>query len=385
MINSVCGIRSTGRICIDLAKELDRQGYEVKIAYGRETVPKEDRCFAVRIGSKSSVNLHVLKARAFDAMGFGSRLSTERFIRWIKSFDPDVIHLHNIHGYYINIEILFDYLRTCGKKIIWTLHDSWAFTGHSAYCDAAGCEKWKSGCGSCPFKSVYPISLIDFSARNWKRKQRIFSGLERITLVTPSEWLKKSVQQSFLGEYPVLVIPNGINTDVFKPTPSDFRTRFRIGDKTMILGVASEWSKQKGLDDMVALAQTLDKERFQVVLVGLSKQQTRLMPESIISIETVDNTEELAKIYSAADVLFNPTYADNYPTVNLEAISCGTPVITYETGGSPESADFYGAIVPKGDLSAAEKYIKDTSLMKKREAFDFSKQTMLMSYVGLFN
>lgn len=175
MINSVCGIRSTGRICTDLATALEARGHEVKIAYGRETVPEQFQKYAVRIGSDLDVKLHCIKARLLDASGFGSKQATEKFISWVKEWNPDVIHLHNIHGYYINIEVLFDYLRTCGKKIIWTLHDCWAFTGHTAYCDAIHCEKWKTGCGKCPQIGEYPKSYVDRSKRNWNRKKDLFS------------------------------------------------------------------------------------------------------------------------------------------------------------------------------------------------------------------
>ena len=175
MINSVCGVGSTGRICTDLALELENQGHKVKIAYGRGSSPKQFDRFAVKIGSDADVKLHGLKARLFDASGFGSKRATERFISWVKEYDPDVIHLHNIHGYYINVKTLFDYLKTAEKRVLWTLHDCWAFTGHSAYCDSVSCEKWKNSCGNCPLKSAYPKSVTDFSKRNRKLKEEIFT------------------------------------------------------------------------------------------------------------------------------------------------------------------------------------------------------------------
>ena len=225
MINSVCGIRSTGRICTDLATALEAEGHEVKIAYGRETVPAEFQKYAVRIGSKLDNYIHGMEARLFDASGFGSRRATREFIQWAKKFDPDVIHLHNLHGYYLNLPILFDYLKHCGKRIIWTLHDCWAFTGHSAYCDAIGCERWKTGCHDCPNKAEYPKSIVDFSKRNWRVKMRLFTGIPNMTIVSPSNWLAGLVKESFLSEYPVQVIHNGIDTAKFHPTENDFRER----------------------------------------------------------------------------------------------------------------------------------------------------------------
>ena len=176
MINSVCGIRSTGRICTDIASELEAQGHQVKIAYGRENVPEQFQRYAVRIGNDLDMRLHGVKARLLDASGFGSKSATKRFIKWVKDYDPDVIHLHNIHGYYINIEILFNYLKNSGKPVVWTLHDCWAFTGHCAYFDFAGCEKWKTGCYGCPLKKSYPSSiLIDRSKKNYIQKKRLFT------------------------------------------------------------------------------------------------------------------------------------------------------------------------------------------------------------------
>ena len=350
MINVVCGIRSTGRICTDLAAALEEQGHEVKIAYGREEVPEQFKKYAVRIGNDLDVKLHGLKARLFDGCGFGSKKATEKFIEWVKEFDPDVIHLHNLHGYYINIEVLFDYLRTCRKRIIWTLHDCWAFTGHAAFCEAANCERWITGCYDCPKKNDYPASLFDKSTENWKKKKNLMEGIPNLTIVTPSEWLANLVRNSFLAQYPVLVIHNGLNTSVFKPTDSDVKERLGLQNKKIVLGVAELGEKRKGLDDFISISKMLPTQ-YQVVLVGLSRKQVRYLPKAIVGIERTNSVNELVELYTAADVYVNPTYEDNYPTTNLEAIACGTPVITYNTGGSGESASLYGAVVEKGQIN----------------------------------
>ena len=352
MINVVCGIRSTGRICTDLANALEEQGHQVKIAYGREEVPEQYQKYAVRIGNDFDVKLHGLIARTFDAAGFGSKTATKKFIKWVREYDPDVIHLHNIHGYYINIEVLFDYLRTCGKKIIWTLHDCWAFTGHSAYCDVAECGKWKNGCGHCPNMKIYPRSYIDRSRYNWKKKQTIMKGIPNLIIVTPSNWLAGLVKESFLSEYRVEVIHNGIDTSQFHPMKNDFREVYGIGDKFMLLGVATSWDNMKGLADFIQLSEKLD-DSYQVVLVGVTADQKTKLPKSIIAIERTNSVRELAYIYSAADLFLNLSYCENYPTVNLEAMACNTPVLTYKTGGSPESAEGHnGIVIERGDLSA---------------------------------
>ena len=347
MINSVCGIRSTGRICTDLAEMLEKQGHEVKIAYGRESVPEKYQKYAVRIGSDFDVKLHGLKARLFDASGFGSKRATKRFVEWVKAYDPDVIHLHNLHGYYLHLGILFEYLKTCGKKIVWTLHDCWAFTGHCAHFTLAKCEKWKTGCEHCPQKDSYPKSFSDHAKRNFEKKKSLFCGIPDLTLVTPSVWLAGLVKESFLREYSVRVIHNGIDLSVFQPTESDFRERYGLQNKKIILGVASVWDKRKGLDDFLKLSEILN-DSYAIVLVGVSKEQKDKLPGNIVGIERTNSTKELAGIYTAADVFFNPTYEDNYPTVNLEAQACGTPVITYRTGGSVES------VPPENVISCGE-------------------------------
>lgn len=359
MINVVCGIRSTGRICTDLATELEKQGHEVKIAYGREQVPQQFRKYAVRIGSDFDVKLHGLKARVLDAAGLGSKRATEKFIKWVREYDPDVIHLHNIHGYYINIEVLFKYLKTCGKKIIWTLHDCWAFTGHSAYCDAIDCRKWKDGCRKCPQLKEYPKAMIDLSCINWKKKRALFTRISNMIIVTPSYWLEGYVKQSFLKEYPVKVIHNGIDTSQFYPMVNDFRKLYNLEDKYILLGVATSWDDMKGYSDFIKLSEMLD-ERYKIVMVGLTDKQLGELPSKILGIKRTSSVKELAYIYNSADLFLNLTYCENYPTVNIEAMACGTPVLTYQTGGSPEIVKKYGGIViKKGDLKSVCSAIKE--------------------------
>ena len=373
MINVVCGIRSTGRICTDLATTLDSQGHEVKIAYGREKVPEQFDKYAVRIGTDIDVKLHGIRARLFDGCGWGSWTATKKFIAWVKKYDPDVIHIHNIHGYYINIELLFSYLKTCGKRIIWTLHDCWPFTGHSAFCDAANCNKWKTGCFDCPYKRAYPASLIDRSKQNWENKKIIMSDIPNLMLVTPSEWLKAMIEQSFLAAYPVRVIHNGIDVSQFFQMESDIRVSLRINDKFVLLGVSTAWDDMKGYSDYLKLADILG-DNYKIVLVGLTKAQKKKLPANIVGIERTNSIKELSQIYSAADLFLNLSYCENYPTVNLEAIACGTQVLTYDTGGSPESA-YGGIVVERGNLEAVAEAIKNykkTTIHIDRNKFDKS-------------
>ena len=275
----------------------------------------------------------------FGKTGFASKHATKKLLKFLDKINPDIVHLHNIHGYYLNIELLFNYLKEKQIRVIWTLHDCWSFTGQCAFFDYVGCDKWQTECKNCPMLSEYPKSFVDSSKWNYQKKKELFTGLN-ITLVTPSKWLASLVKNSYLKVYDVKVINNGIDLNVFKPTPSNFREKYCLKDKKMILGVAGVWDRRKGLNDFIELSKLLD-DNYVIVLVGLNDKQLDLLPHNIIGIKRTENQQELAGLYTTADVFFNPTYEDNYPTVNLESLACGTPVITYDTGGSPEFVDFF--------------------------------------------
>lgn len=357
-INVQCGKGSHGKIAAAQAQNYEHQGHEVKIAYSRDPdIPAEYKKYAVRIGSTVDIYAHALMTRLTDRNGFFSRRATKRFLSWANDYDPDLLWLHNIHGYYINIEMLFSWIKSRpNMKVFWTLHDCWAFTGHCAYFTFAGCEKWRTHCEHCPQKKAYPASFVDNSFRNYEDKRRIFTGVKDLTLITPSKWLADLVSQSFLSEYPCEVRHNEIDRDIFRPKESDFRERYGLVSKKIVLGVANRWEPRKGIRDFIRLAEILPHEKFQIVLVGLKHEQ---LPESIIHIERTSNQLELVGIYCAADVFFNPTYEDNYPTVNLEAEACGTPVITYDAGGAPETIQRKDSHVIKcGDVESAKDLIE---------------------------
>lgn len=392
LVNSVCGIGSTGRICTDLAQKFEKEGHEAKIAYGRDAnVPEQFRKYAVRIGSDLDVKLHGVRTRILDEHGFGSQKATKQFLKWAEEYNPELLWIHNIHGYYLNVELLFEWIKNRpNMQVRWTLHDCWAFTGHCAYFTMAGCEKWKTHCYECVQKSSYPASSFrDNCKHNFDRKRKAFTGVKNMTLITPSKWLADLVKESYLKDYPVEVHYNTIDTNIFKPTPSDFRTRYGLEEKKIVLGVASVWDERKGLKDFIKLGRLLD-DSYVIVLVGLEEKQLKEEQEkysysnstyeadgqvdeelivrleggvvipsdvsvlyaevtgnkitkenksfaSFLCISRTNNAKELAEIYTAADVFVNTTYEDNYPTVNLEAKACGTKVITYNTGGCLET------------------------------------------------
>lgn len=390
-INICCG-GSTGRICTELADALDAMGHSVRIAYGRDEVPEAARKYAHQIGSQWGVYRHALRARLLDDAGFGSRRETEEFVRWVEEFDPDVIHLHNLHGYYLHVGVLFDYLRRCGKKIFWTLHDSWAYTGHTPYCDAVGCTRWIQGCAHCAQKNEYPCTLLDRSRRNWLKKRELFAQIPSMQLIVPSEWMARQVAQSFLKSYPVHIIRNGVDTACFRPRKEEktavsgggsLKETLGLLGREVVLGVASVWNAEKGLPDFVRLAEMLP-EHQKIVLIGLTRQQIARLPESILGIERTANMQELARYYAMADYFVNLTYQDTYPTTNLEAISCGTPVITYQTGGSPESALLYGTAVPRGDVAAVARLLRASTVFTPAPNLNLDKSATLEQYLKLY-
>ncbi|MFE8698126.1 glycosyltransferase [Cytobacillus sp. FJAT-53684] len=389
-INSVCGIGSTGRIATDIHAVLKEQGHESYIAYGRDNPVNCET--AIRIGNKIDVYAHVTKTRIFDMHGFGSKKATNEFISKVKELNPDIIHLHNIHGYYLNIEILFKYLKKANKPVVWTLHDCWPFTGHCTYFDFSGCECYKvEGNHKCIQKRSYPSSLlINNSKSNFKRKREIFTGVKNLTIVTPSNWLAELVKKSFLSKYPVKVINNGIDLTAFKPTKGNFRKKHNLVDKFIILGVASIWEQRKGYEYFIELSKNINADS-KIVLVGLKEKQMKNLPDNIIGISRTNNIEELAQIYSTADVFVNPTLEDNFPTTNIESLACGTPVVTYNTGGSIESLDKNcGVVIEKGNIDMLIETINKlelnnfnkTNCINRAQRFD--KNVKFREYVNLY-
>ena len=387
---------STGTIMLNIAKTARSLGHEVK-TYSAVPFIRGKKNGEIKIaghsfwGSRMASAFHYYGGRAFGINGLLSRRGTKQLLSDLEKFKPDILHLHNLHSFCINFPKLFEYIKKNSIKTVWTLHDCWAFTGHCPHFVTVGCEKWKTGCSDCPLYRQYPKSLVDDSKRMYRLKQRWFCGVKDMTLVTPSRWLGDLTRQSFLKDYSVTQITNGIDLSVFKPVESDFKSRIGCEGKKLVLGVSSGWSNKKGLDVFIELEKRFD-DNYVFVLVGTSDSVSRRLPSGIISVPKTNSAEELARIYSAADVFVNPTREDTFPTVNIEALACGTPVVTFNTGGSPEIVDqSCGSVVACNDTDELEKEIKRVCVqmpyspedcVKRASAFDMNSK--FKEYVKLY-
>ena len=389
---------STGRIMQEIGELAMRNGWESYVAYskGRDGV-RTCASHTIPIGNKWDTWMHGLETRLFDRHGLASVSATYDFIKQLKEISPDIVHIHNIHGYFLNYPILFEYLSKSGIPVVWTVHDCWLYTGHCYYYSYIQCNKWKSGCGDCPQKRKFPASWwLDRSARNYQDKQEAFTSMPygKLTIVPVSDWIRGEMSRSFLKGYPFRVIHNGIDTEVFTVYGAEeVKRKYGWQGKHVLLGVASIWSEEKGLPDFIKLAQQLRDDEM-IVLVGVTEEQKSQLPQNVYGIRRTENIQELAQLYSAADVFVNPTWQDNYPTVNLEAIACGTPVVTYRTGGSVEAVtEDTGFIVEQGDVKGLldavrviEQYGKHyyADRCRKYALANFRKEDRYADYLNLY-
>lgn len=385
-INTTCGVGSTGKICVGISEILSGDKIENYIFYSSKTNGYK---LGIGFSDRKYIRLQALKSRIFGNYGFNSKRASQRMITELERIQPDVVHLHNIHGHDCDLETLFAYFKKKKTKLVWTFHDCWAFTGYCVYFDMVKCGKWQTKCEKCAKMREYSW-LFDRSSALFEKKKQVFEGLD-LTIVTPSQWLADLVKQSFLKDYPIRVINNGIDLSVFKPSESDFRKRLGLEDKKIVLGVSFEWGKRKGLDAFVALSERLPDD-YRIVLVGTNDELDARLPKNVVSVHRTQNQKELAEIYSAADLFVIPTREENYPTVNMEALACGTPVLTFRTGGSAEMLDeACGSAVDCNDIDAFEKeiiriceekpYTQEACL---RKAKDFDKNGRFKEYVELY-
>lgn len=396
---------STGRIAVQLCRMAEQAGHKALICYSRKHAPAD--VYSYHIGSSPrhksrkapsrlrrkvsaltdtfcslrNIGLHWLGSKLFDRTGFFSRRPTQRLIRQLEQFKPDIVHLHNIHGYYLYLPALFDYLKKNDIPVVWTLHDCWAFTGHCAYYTEAvnappagqvrkrrsqqptlGCDRWKTGCGQCVLKRSYPSSwLMDQSARNWADKRALFTGLKHMVLTTPSQWLADEVKMSFLKSYPVYPLANGVDLEAFKPCASEEYMQQAIraygleglGQRKLVLSAAAVWDARKGLDDLIELAEKLGKD-YCVAAVGLSKRQIESLPsKTVLGIPRTGNVTDLCALYTAADVYVSASSEETFGMTLIESMACGTQTICYDATAMPELVtEDVGEVVPLRDVEA---------------------------------
>lgn len=356
-INSAINFSSTGRIVEQIGLCAIERGWDSYVAHGARYVnPTNLR--DIHIENKYEEKIHAIYSMLFDAQGLGSCGSTKKLVRFFREVKPEILHLHNIHGYYLNYPILFDYIKEVQPQVIWTIHDSWAYTGHCAAYEPIACSRWITGCHDCPIKQEYPKSLFfDFSKKNFQRKKGCFCSAKNMTIVPVSDFLVRDMSQSFLNKYPSHRIYSGIETSVFKPTASSLREGLNLQNKFVILGVASGWGQEGRMTGFLKLRELLDNS-YHIVLVGLTQEQINNLPAGITGLQPTASRTELAQIYTMADVFINPTLQDTFGLTSVEAQSCGTPSITYRTGGAPETVgEDTGIVVEKNDFEALKKAV----------------------------
>lgn len=396
-INTFYLYGSTGRIMHDLKKVMETDGIEGYVAFGygyNPTIKEQNTVY--RIESDRELLISKLWTKATGHHGFNNKAETKRLLKWIDEVKPDIIHMHNIHNHYVNIRMLLEYIAEKHIPCVLTMHDCWTFTGHCAYFDYSGCDKWKTGCNHCPSLKDYPktFALIDPSAWNYKQKQKLFAPLN-ITFVSPSQWLCDLQQQSFLKDKPCKVINNGVDISVFKPTKSDVREQYGIGNRKMILAVAAGLSPRKGKEYLLKLPLLLNDDEV-LVLVGLKKGQESLLPKTskVIGIQRTKTSDELVGLYSEADVFINPTLEDNFPTTNIEALACGTPIVAFSSGGSAEvitpstgisvePRDMDGLVSAIREVCAKGKGFYAEACRMKAEK-DYNKEIQYRKYIELY-
>lgn len=388
LLNVTAGVGSTGKIVTGIYDNLVSHGYECMIAYGRFNAPPGYNSY--RIGSDLDVNMHGVLSRITDKQGLYSKAATKRFIEKIKEFNPDIVHIHNIHGYYVNYKMLFEFLKNSEIRVIWTLHDCWPLTGHCTHFEFVGCERYQEECGKCMQLKEYPKSLLfDRSKKNLILKRSLFSNIPGMKIVTPSSWLKGVLSNSYMKNYPVSVIPTGIDLSVFRPKNSELLKKYDLEDKFVILGVANPWRDRKGFGEFIKLSKYIPAH-YKIVMIGLKPEQIDVIKSaapSVIALGRTDSIEEMAQWYAAATVYANLTLEDTFPTTNIESLACGTPVITYNVGGAAESiSKGTGFVVEKCDVEAVllacneiENNIIDPNACL-RQAANYSKEDRFEQY-----
>ena len=393
-INSTANWGSTGKIAEQIGERAMAHGWESYIAYGRYS--NHSNSNLIRIGSRIGQAWHLIISRLFDKHGLGSRCATKKLISKIEKIKPDIIHLHNIHGYYINYRILFEYLNSTNIPVVWTLHDCWSFTGHCAHFVSANCMRWRDGmCEKCPLKGNYPKSFADSSTMNFRLKQRLFASNPNIHIVAVSKWLAEQTKQSYLGHQNIRYIYNGVDTSLFIPQdPKHIVHKYELDGKTILLGVASAWDDDKGLSDYIVLRKKLS-DRYVIIIVGLAEEKINKLPKGIIGISLTQSINELVEFYSVADIVLSLSRAETFGLTIAEGMACGTPAVVYNNTAQPELITHdTGLIVEKtGDIDGVICAIKEiekkgkahySEACRKRVEAHFNKNKCYLQYIELY-
>ena len=392
LIITVVDRGGAGRIVADIHRTIHDAGHSSFVFYGRGRQPDDESM--MKFSDELGVLVHGAGSRLFDAQGLLSLRATHRLIKLLTQFEPDVVHLHNAHGYYLNFPLFFNYLKERSLPLVWTLHDCWPFTGHCAHFEYVGCDRWKIGCGSCPQTREYPATFLDRSRANYEKKRSSFTSLSKCRIVAPSQWLKNHIDQSFLKDYQNLVINNGVDLALFNRIPgATFFGDLTKDGKKIILGVASIWNKKKGVEVFAELSHLLHAGERLVLVGKMSKHFRQTFSENVVLIDRVDDLAALAKLYSLANVFVNPTFEDTFSNTNLEALACGLPVVTFPTGGSPETINFrYGSVCSPtalGGLKAARSFCKlDAEVVAEKcrahAVENFNKWDRFQEYIQVY-
>ncbi|MBQ8969409.1 MAG: glycosyltransferase [Bacteroidaceae bacterium] len=379
IINVALNWGSTGKIVEGIGQLAIKDGWNVYVAHGARYF-NESSLKNYQVETKLGEMFHYVESSLFDAQGRGSRYSTKKFLKVIDSIRPDIVHIHNIHGCFINYPILFDYLREKSIPVVWTLHDCWAMTGHCVHFERTHCEQWKKQCLSCPQKHDFPKSyLFDRCKSNYSLKKRLFTAIEKMKITTVSSWLKGVAELSYLKNFPINVVYNGVDIKLFSHIESNIREQLNIGNNKMLLAVASGFEERKGIYDFAALSKVLPSG-YQIVLIGTNENDRNVLPNNVIAISRTNSVKELAEFYSAADVLLSLSYEETFGLTIVEAMACGTPAIVYGNTAQPELITAgTGKIVPTGDIESLVKAIEEVC-SKPRETYVETCRKHAMQY-----
>ncbi|MBQ8201328.1 MAG: glycosyltransferase [Clostridia bacterium] len=390
-VNGVKG-SSTGQIMNDLAIYMWKQGHEMYTFTPAEEGAVKILPWSFEIGTPASHQEHIEQGIRTGLNGCFEEDGTREMLRAFEELGIELVQLFNLHNFVLNLPMLFDWIRERHIPVVWTLHCCWPYTGKCIHYSMAKCDKWKTGCGECPLMERWPYSDVDNTAAMWQMKKQWFAGVDKMVVVSTAAWLERDVKQSFLGQYPGRLIYCGIHLNRFRPVAGNFREEYGLEGKTVLLGVADDWRRRKGLKTMITLAEKLDKS-YQLVLVGTDEEVEEMLPPEIVSIRNTRDTARLAGIYSAADMFLQTTQEETFGLVNVEALACGTPVITFDTGGSAEIPDEYcGRVIPYGDVDAMIAAIHEqarTGAMTREACLErakrFSVERMCEEYIALYH